>query len=55
MKYHEHKIIKKKASCDCAVKYIYDIFKNQKYISTTYSLNNAKEYIDSNYDNSYLC
>lgn len=55
MKYHEHEIIKTKSDNDCAMKYKYDILKNKKYINTAYSLQNAKEYIDSNYDNSYLC
>jgi hypothetical protein len=55
MKYHNHEIIKTKAENDCRTEYEYNIYINQKYINTAYSLNNAKEYIDSNYDNSYLC
>ena len=55
MKYHKHLIIKVKANEDCIFKYQYDIYKNKNYINTTYSLNNAKEYIDTNYDKNYLC
>ena len=59
MKYHNHIIEKKKViEYDLGRKRKhneYHIFKDNDYIQTTYSLNNAKEYIDSGYNDRILC
>jgi hypothetical protein len=33
----------------------YEIYKDNEYINVAWSLNNAKEFIDSDYDIRYLC
>lgn len=57
MKYHKHKIIK--APEDLGEEreqdnYVYKIFKDGKLIQIALTLSTAKDYIDSNYDETYL-
>ena len=57
MKYHNHIIKKEKTDLgemDSRLNYTYKIFKNEKYIATALTLNSAKEFIDSNYNQIYL-
>lgn len=57
MKYHGHEIIKKPTDLgedNPRLNYTYEILKAGKRINVALSLSSAKEYIDSNYDASYL-
>lgn len=58
MKYHKHEIKKNKDS-EVYGGYFYYIYRDNKYIACAFSLNNAKEFIDTfdgkKYDYSILC
>lgn len=57
MKYHKHII--KKVYADLGeindrLNYIYEIYKDGKYINTALTLSSAKDFIDSGYNTNYL-
>ena len=56
MKYHGHEI--KKVYTDLydwsGKNYIYEVYKDGKYIQVALTLSTAKEYIDSGYNENYL-
>ena len=57
MKYHGHEIRKKLEDLGYSEKsmnYVYEIWKDGKYINVAWSLGTAKDYIDSGYDQRYL-
>lgn len=59
MKYHGHEIIKVKEDMgysgdDDFLNYVYKIYKDGEYMGEAWSLNTAKEYIDTGYDTNYL-
>ena len=58
MKYHGHEI--KKVPMDLGEENpkdnkAYEIYKDGKYIEVAWTLSNAKEFIDTGYDRTYLC
>ena len=57
MKYHNHEI--KKVPTDLGeenprLNYTYEIYKDGEYISTALTLSTAKDYIDNDYNETYL-
>jgi hypothetical protein len=57
MKYHNHEI--KKVPTDLGeenpcLNFTYEIYKGGEYINTALTLSTAKEYIDSEYNDTYL-
>lgn len=56
MKYHEHEIRKIKEDLDDwdGHNYIYEIYKDGKWIANAPALSMAKDYIDSDYNEVYL-
>lgn len=56
MKYHKHEIKKVYADLDdCDGKnYIYEVYKDGKWIGNALTLSTAKDYIDSGYNENYL-
>lgn len=57
MKYHKHEIIKVPTDLgedDPKLNYTYKIYKDGEYIQTALTLSTAKDYIDNNYNESYL-
>ena len=58
MKYHGHEIRKVYQDLGYTEKEMnatYEIYKDGEYIQVCWTLNNAKEYIDTDYDDSVLC
>ncbi len=58
MKYHGHEI--KKVPMDLGEdsakdNVVYEIYKDGEYIETTWTMSNAKEFIDTGYDRRILC
>lgn len=57
MKYHNHEIKKVPTDLgeeDCRKNYTYEIYKDGEYINTALTLSTAKDYIDSDYNETYL-
>ena len=57
MKYHGHEIKRVKMDLgenDERKNCIYEIYKNGEFIQNALSINSAKDYIDSNYNENYL-
>ena len=57
MKYHGHEIKKTFTDLgeeDKKLNYTYEIYKDGEYINTALTLSTAKEYIDSDYNETYL-
>lgn len=57
MKYHNHEIRKVATDLgeeDPKLNYTYEIYKDGEYINTALTLSTAKQYIDSEYDETYL-
>lgn len=56
MKYHGHEIKKAYADLDDwdGKNYVYEIYKEGKWIANALVLSSAKEYIDSGYNENYL-
>jgi hypothetical protein len=58
MKYHKHiikKVYEDLGEWDDRLNYIYEIYNEKgEYINNALTLDSAKEYIDSDYDESYL-
>lgn len=59
MKYHKHTIVPKAEDLgyeDKKLNKVYLIFdQDGHFLTTTWTMSNAKEYIDSGYDTTYLC
>ena len=57
MKYHNHEIRKVPTDLgeeDSRKNYTYEIYKDSEYINTALTLSTAKDYIDSEYNDTYL-
>ena len=58
MKYHKHEIRKiheDLGESDPKDNCVYEIYKDGEYIEVCLTLNNAKEFIDTDYDRNVLC
>lgn len=57
MKYHKHEIVKVPTDLgeeNPKLNYTYEIYKEGAYINTALTLSTAKDYIDSDYNDTYL-